>query len=123
MPIAHRRSSIHLRTKYDVGKGNAHAGTGAPSSPAATPSVAATRSHANLLLPLPLTLLFLLPTLFAQAPGPYRIAGTLVSSTDNSPLSRARVTLQDVHTRKEIFLITGDDGRFAFSNIPAGKYA
>jgi len=69
-------------------------------------------------------LLLLLSTLPAQTIGPYRIAGTVVSSTDDSPLSRARVTLQDVHNRqKEIFLVTRDDGRFIFSNLPAGKYS
>lgn len=56
--------------------------------------------------------------------GPYRIAGKIVSSTEGSPLSRARVTLQDVKNRRaEIFVITGDDGRFEFANLPAGKFA
>jgi len=98
-----------------------HVGTGALACPAATPFVAAPLLHKLVLLTL--ALLVPLHTLLAQSPGTYRIAGTLVSSTDNSPLPRARVTLQDVHTHHEIFLITGDDGRFAFSNIPPGKYA
>lgn len=56
--------------------------------------------------------------------GPYRIAGQVVSATQGQPLSRARVTLQDVKNRRaEIFVITGEDGRFEFPNLPAGKFA
>ena len=56
--------------------------------------------------------------------GPYRIAGKLVSVTEGSVLARARVTLQDAKNRRaEIFVITGDDGRFEFANLPAGKFA
>jgi len=56
--------------------------------------------------------------------GPYRIAGKVVSAAEGTPLSRARVTLQDVRNRRsEIFVITADDGRFEFANLPAGKFA
>ncbi|MGA9811616.1 MAG: carboxypeptidase regulatory-like domain-containing protein [Terriglobales bacterium] len=68
--------------------------------------------------------------LIAQAPlqqlavGHFRIAGTIVSAQEGHPLSRARVSLQEVKNRQnQIFMITGDDGHFEFRNLPAGKYA
>jgi hypothetical protein len=70
--------------------------------------------------------------LLAQAParmpagdiGPFRIAGTVLSASEGHPLSRARVSLQDVkRPQAQTFMITGDDGRFEFANLPAGKYS
>jgi len=67
--------------------------------------------------------------LIAQTPvqlavGPFRVAGTIVSAQEGHPLSRARVSLQEVRNRQnQIFMITGDDGHFEFRNLPAGKYA
>jgi hypothetical protein len=70
-------------------------------------------------------------TLFAQTPpqlsagslSHFRIAGTLVGASEG-PLSRARVSLQDVKNPKsEIFMITGDNGHFEFGNLHAGKYS
>lgn len=56
--------------------------------------------------------------------GHFRIAGIIVSAPEGHPLSRARVSLQDVRNRQnQIFMITGDDGHFEFRNLPAGKYA
>ena len=56
--------------------------------------------------------------------GHFRIAGTIVSAPEGHPLSRARVSLQDVRNRQnQTFMITGDDGHFEFRNLPAGKYA
>ncbi len=56
--------------------------------------------------------------------GHFRIAGIIVSAQEGHPLSRARVSLRDVRNRQnQIFMITGDDGRFEFRNLPAGKYS
>src|SRR5579871_6207336 len=56
--------------------------------------------------------------------GSFRVAGTIVSKTDAHPLGRARVTLREAsNPEKYESIITGDDGRFAFENVPAGKYS
>ena len=63
----------------------------------------------------------------SQAPIPgnsYRIAGTVVSKVDAHPLARARITVRDAKDEHKFeFLVTSDDGRFQFSNVPAGKYS
>lgn len=54
----------------------------------------------------------------------YRIAGTIVSSTDAHALDRARVTIRDAKDPQKFqSVVTGVDGRFEFSGLPAGKYA
>ena len=56
--------------------------------------------------------------------GHFRIAGTILSASEGHPLSRARVSLQDVkYPQYQIFMITGDNGHFEFANLPAGKYS
>src|SRR5882724_2094693 len=56
--------------------------------------------------------------------GHFRIAGTIFSASEGHPLSRARVSLQDVKDRQnQIFMITGDDGHFEFVNLHSGKYS
>ena len=56
--------------------------------------------------------------------GSFRIAGTITSAREGYPLSRARVSLRDVKNPQYLIsMITGDDGRFEFSNLPAGKYS
>jgi hypothetical protein len=55
---------------------------------------------------------------------PFRISGTIVTASEGHPLSRARVSLQDVkNLQNQIFMITGDDGHFEFASVPAGKYS
>jgi hypothetical protein len=54
----------------------------------------------------------------------YRIAGTLVSKADGHLLSSARVTIVDVNqSDRRGFVITKEDGKFAFNNLPAGKFS
>jgi carboxypeptidase family protein len=54
----------------------------------------------------------------------YRIAGTVVSKTDMHPLSRARIYLRDTKERQQAqSILTGDDGKFEFDGLPAGKYS
>jgi hypothetical protein len=56
--------------------------------------------------------------------GGFRIAGTIVGASDGSPLSRARVSLQEVkNAQNGMFMITGENGHFEFSNLRAGKYS
>jgi hypothetical protein len=53
----------------------------------------------------------------------YTIAGTIVSKTEGRALAHARVMIANVkdlpHPRS---MVTGDDGAFSFSELPAGKY-
>jgi hypothetical protein len=56
--------------------------------------------------------------------GGYRIAGTVVSKADAHPLSRARIFVRDaLDQRKFQSVVTSDDGKFEFSELPAGKYS
>lgn len=54
----------------------------------------------------------------------FRIAGTVVSKTDGHPLAGARVMLTSVKNRqKRQSVATGEDGKFDFTGVPAGKYS
>jgi len=56
--------------------------------------------------------------------GSFRVAGTIVSKTDAHPLGRARVTLRDAKNPEQFeSVITEENGKFAFENVPAGKYS
>jgi hypothetical protein len=56
--------------------------------------------------------------------GGYRIAGTVVSKADAHPLSHARIFVRDAgDQRKFQSVVTSDDGKFEFSELPAGKYS
>jgi hypothetical protein len=64
----------------------------------------------------------------AQVPaggiGHFRVAGTILSASEGHPLSRARVSLQDVkNPQVQVFMITKDDGHFEFANVRPGKYS
>jgi len=64
------------------------------------------------------------PIVPIPATGEYRIAGTVVRAAGGTPLSRARVYIADDKDQgKQRTLVTGDDGRFSFTQIPAGKYS
>lgn len=59
----------------------------------------------------------------ASPAGIYRIAGTVVSKTDGHPLARARITVRDARAPQKFeSLVTGEDGKFEFTGVPAGKY-
>ena len=63
------------------------------------------------------------PSTADSTPSTYTIAGTIVSKTDGRPLARARVSIANVKDlQHSLLLITGDDGVFSFTNLPAGKY-
>lgn len=60
----------------------------------------------------------------AQDSGSYRIAGKVISSTSAAPLSHALVTIASAQDRSNTTsVVTGPDGAFAFSGLPAGKYS
>jgi hypothetical protein len=61
------------------------------------------------------------PTNFS---GAFKIAGVVVSEASGAPLARTRVTIVDTkNSRNMLWMITGDDGRFEFNNLGAGKYS
>ena len=55
---------------------------------------------------------------------PFRVAGTVVSKTDGHPLAGARVSLVSVkNPQQQEAIVTGDDGKFGFTSVAAGKYS
>jgi hypothetical protein len=60
----------------------------------------------------------------SRSSGGYRIAGTVVSKTDGHLLARARVTLRDAKDEQRFeSIVTSEDGKFEFGELPAGKYS
>jgi hypothetical protein len=58
-----------------------------------------------------------------QTDGPYRIAGTVVSTAGGAPLPQSRVSIMNVKNRKDLkSVLTAADGRFEF-HVGVGKYA
>ena len=54
----------------------------------------------------------------------YRIAGTVVSKADARPLARVRVTLREAKEQQKFeSMVTSEDGKFEFRDVPAGKYS
>src|SRR5712664_2076037 len=54
----------------------------------------------------------------------FKIAGTVVSSTNGAPLSQARISIAEVRGRELVAsMITSEDGHFEFSQLKAGKYS
>ena len=55
--------------------------------------------------------------------GGFNIAGTIVHADGNQPLGQTYVVLGSTLRRQDqVYCVTADDGRFAFTNLPAGKY-
>jgi hypothetical protein len=53
-----------------------------------------------------------------------KIAGTVVSSMTGTPLGQTRVSISETKNRDDMrWMITSDNGRFEFDQVPAGKYA
>jgi hypothetical protein len=53
-----------------------------------------------------------------------KIAGTVVSSINGTPLAQARVSIAETRNRANTrWVITTEDGRFEFDRVPAGKYS
>src|SRR5215475_2419215 len=73
------------------------------------------------------------PICTAQTPAPAqdapqnttsRIAGTIVSSLDGSPLARARVSIFETSNRtNSVSLITSENGHFEFPGLKSGKFS
>ncbi len=60
----------------------------------------------------------------AQAPRGFGIAGVMVNSVTGQPVHGATVVIAPVNTRSSTeTTLTGQDGRFSFSGLPAGKYS
>ena len=54
----------------------------------------------------------------------FKIAGTVVDAMTDAPLAQARVSLADTKNRATVMqLVTSDNGRFEFSNVPSGKFS
>ena len=72
---------------------------------------------AKLLLPL-------LVAFAAAASNTFTVSGVLIEHGTNQPVKYANVLLSPVeHRDRQIAYRTGDDGRFLFTNLAAGKYS
>jgi len=59
----------------------------------------------------------------AQASGGYRVTGLIVNAVSGHPVAGARVTIVPAERPGErASAVSGDDGRFAFTGLPRGKY-
>ena len=62
--------------------------------------------------------------LAAQTANSFTLSGVVVESTGNYPLNHILVTISPTEHREQVrSCVTGSDGRFAFENLAAGKYA
>src|SRR3984885_2415335 len=70
-----------------------------------------------------LVLFSLFPQAPASSPAAFRVSGVVVDALGGQPLARAQVILsrQGAHDWVQT-VTTGDGGRFAFENVPAGQY-
>lgn len=55
----------------------------------------------------------------------YTISGTVVAESSGKPLKQVMVGIREAHQRKpaEAAVLTGEDGRFVFGNLPRGKFS
>jgi Carboxypeptidase regulatory-like domain len=60
----------------------------------------------------------------AGVPGNFRIAGVVVSQTTGTPLARTRVSIIDARNPRDArWMVTTEDGHFAFERLSPGKYS
>ena len=52
----------------------------------------------------------------------YRVTGTVVDAATGAPLSEAQVTIASRDTQEAEGMLSDENGRFAFEDVPAGKY-
>lgn len=72
---------------------------------------------------LALAVLLLAPLAFAQTRG-YRIGGIVVDAVSGSPVDGAAISITPVnHSGQPSEATAGEDGRFSFDNVAAGKYS
>ena len=62
------------------------------------------------------------PAQHENSGGGFRIAGTVVSKTDNHPIAGARLVLRKVR-RQPQSTTASDDGKFEFVGLPEGRYS
>ncbi len=56
--------------------------------------------------------------------GQYRVSGTVASKVDGHALGRVRVVLADTRNAQKFqAIVSGEDGRFTFGTVPAGKFS
>ena len=73
---------------------------------------------------LTLVMMFVCVSVSTLAQANYRVAGIVVNDADGAPLGRTRVSLAEVQDRRKAeSVITGEDGRFEFRDVPAGKFS
>lgn len=59
----------------------------------------------------------------SQVRGAYTVSGIVVRNKTNEPLRRVRINLAPSdQPDKQITILTPDDGKFVFTNVPQGKY-
>ena len=76
-----------------------------------------------MIAPLVAWLMAALPAAGAQATVGYGIAGVVLNAASGQPVAGARVTLASVdRSDQRLSVISADNGRFAFKNLPQGKY-
>lgn len=56
--------------------------------------------------------------------GAYTIAGLVVQHLSDRPLKNVRLTLtRNSHPDQQLFVMTAEDGKFSFTNLPSDKYS
>jgi hypothetical protein len=54
----------------------------------------------------------------------FHVSGMAINAQTSAPLAQVRILLADTHESKRVFsALTGEDGRFDFTAVPAGKFS